>query len=515
MRPLTQTLIVLTLAALPLAGAGSVVMSERPVVKELPLDMAGSFWVDNPNGNIEIIGVEGSMATVTATRTIIAADAATAKDLRNKTSIKFDGDDHLRLVSTVIPPPIDRRACMVNYIIQVPRTVHVQVASKSAQKIHISNVMGNVTVNAFNGAITLDNVSGASVINTVNGFVTYNYASKPVSNAQITAINASLELHMPSDSSFEWAGESLRGDFVTTFKPRVRFTGPMSRAFRASVNAGGPLFSTVTMMGRVAMLANGTKSGDARNIYQQQLVDFPADPMDCLDCPTLIRHINLPIVAHDLDYNVGVADLFIGEVRGTAKVQARAGTLQLDRVLGECEIYTLGGPLILGEITHRLTAHTGAGDITVRAAREGGTISTEGGLIRVAYTGGPTRLVSGGGDIVLRQALGPISAETRSGDITISMDPSQKTQHIEAKTLRGNIVLNLPPAFGADVDATVITSDPDAEAIRSDFNGLSIRREQVGPKTRVRASGKINGGGERIEIFSYEGNIHLSSAPGR
>jgi hypothetical protein len=38
-----------------------------------------------------------------------------------------------------------------------------------------------------------------------------------------------------------------------------------------------------------------------------------------------------------------------------------------------------------------------------------------------------------------------------------------------------------------------------------------VRREQVGNKTRIRATGKINGGGERVELYAEEGDIHISA----
>jgi hypothetical protein len=44
-----------------------------------------------------------------------------------------------------------------------------------------------------------------------------------------------------------------------------------------------------------------------------------------------------------------------------------------------------------------------------------------------------------------------------------------------------------------------------------DFRGVTVRREQVGNKTRIRATGKINGGGERVELYAEDGDIHISS----
>jgi len=110
----------------------------------------------------------------------------------------------------------------------------------------------------------------------------------------------------------------------------------------------------------------------------------------------------------------------------------------------------------------------------------------------------------------VRQAAGPINASTRSGDISITTDPNQKTQKIQARTDQGNVILNVNPSFAADIDATVMTSDPDSNAIHSDFN-LTIRRDRVGNRTRVHATGKVNGGGDRVELHAEDGDIHIST----
>src|SRR5712691_456075 len=221
--------------------------------------------------------------------------------------------------------------------------------------------------------------------------------------------------------------------------------------------------------------------------------------------------IQLPIAGGAFDFMASIGDVEVGEVRGPARVQTGAGEIRLGLVYGDCNVVSLGGPLDLGDIMGTLFASTQAGDILVRAAREGGRVSTAGGIIRVLYTGGPMILQSGGGDITVRQAAGQINAETRSGDITITADPIQRTQKIQAHTLQGNILLNLGPRFAGDIDAIVMTSDPDSKAIHSDFTGLRIKKDQVGGKTRIHATGKLNGGGERVELFAEEGDIHITN----
>jgi len=95
----------------------------------------------------------------------------------------------------------------------------------------------------------------------------------------------------------------------------------------------------------------------------------------------------------------------------------------------------------------------------------------------------------------------------------LTMDPRVHTQRVTAKTTKGNILLNVSSRFGADIDATVLTTDEEAAGIRSDFTGLTVKRDQFNGKTRVHATGKIGGGGDKIELFAEDGEIQIGQLP--
>ena len=96
-----------------------------------------------------------------------------------------------------------------------------------------------------------------------------------------------------------------------------------------------------------------------------------------------------------------------------------------------------------------------------------------------------------------------------TGNMTV--DQNVKTERIEAHTVGGNVIVNLTPRFGAEIDATVLTNDADAPGVYSDFNGLTTKREQVGAKTKIHITGKINGGGEKLTLYADGGDIHITN----
>jgi DUF4097 and DUF4098 domain-containing protein YvlB len=490
--------------------AGNVTVTER-LIKELTLDGNGTLWIDNAVGNVDVIGSDAPNISVTIFKTTIGADRAEMDEGRQQTVVNFEGDQNSRFVRTILPAIHSSRwTSNVSYIFRVPHTIHVRIAVRTADRIRIAQINSDVTVKSFAGTIILDGVTGPSMVDTTNGRVVYIYHQKPSAQAQIQAVSADIYLNVPPDSSFNWVADTLRGDVRTNLPIRAEYLGS---AFRGTVNApGGPTLSMQTLLGSIHMLGNGLSPETVRSLRETAVTESKTVRVPT---KTLMmqpsRRIQLPIAMGPFELSASVADVEVGEIRGSAHVETAAGEIKLGTVYGDCNVVSLGGPLDLGDIIGTLFASTQAGDVHVRAARVGGRIFTAGGSIRLLYTGGTTALQSGGGDIVVRQAAGAINAETRSGDINITTDPNQKTQKIEARTGRGNVTINLTPGFGADIDAMIVAVDPDAFTINSDFTGLQITKSRVGGKTRIRATGKLNGGGERIDLYAEEGDIRISN----
>jgi DUF4097 and DUF4098 domain-containing protein YvlB len=488
--------------------------------RQLPIDATGTIWLNNPYGSIDVVGTDDDKFTISVQRQITAMDEQSLKEAREAVIITFEGDARVRVVKTRFPEPRDPRwVAICNYFVRVPRSVNVKIGGRAMDHIRLTQLAGKVTVSAFSGTIILSNVSGASTVDTVNGRVIYDYAQRPTANMNVQVINADIDIYAPRESAFEWVAESLNGDLLTNFFDiRGLFHG---KIFRGRWNGSGvvPTLTTQTVSGKVTLLARGTAPAEARRIVAvasqgRSIASVSALPMPAPPAtPNLqtIKKFQVPIIyMQNWQFVTNVMDVAVGEVHGNARVQTGAGEVELGVVFGTCEVDSGGGPLTLGDLMGPIDVHTDAGDVGIRAARQGGTASTDGGIVRVGYAGGPMNLRSGGGDIVVLQAAAPIDAATRSGDVSITMSPTMKTNRVTAKTSQGNVTLIVTPTFAADIDATLLTDDADSNRIRSDFN-LTISREVSNGKTRLHATGKINGGGDRIELFAEDGSINISS----
>jgi DUF4097 and DUF4098 domain-containing protein YvlB len=462
----------------------------------------GTLVLDNPVGNITITGKDTPDIDASLLKAIGGTSAEAIEEGRQQTTLIIGGDANGRtLRTTMMRNPRSEWSASVEWRIAMPRTANLRVLSGASGRVHISGMRGTVQIKNFNGHIILEDVTGATTADSVNGSISFR-APQIRKNVMLTSVNGSVTAHVPADAGFRWVAETVKGDIRTNLRPRGAFFG---NVFRGTINApGGPTISTGSLMGTVQVLGEGKEMRAADSLRRA-----PRTP------PPMMRTAGPSQEAYQgfFRYRTNVGDVRVQQIVGDADIYTGAGEVQLGAVSGTCKVQSRGGPLQLGEILGLLTASTGAGDILVDSARRGGVITTNGGTIRLLYTSGPTRLESRGGDITVRQAAAPVTAETTSGDIFIAVDTSSKTQKFDAKTAKGNVILNVNPQFGAEVEATIFTSDPDTDTIASDIPGLSISRDQVNGKTRVRATGKINGGGEKITLQATDGDIRISTGP--
>lgn len=123
-------------------------------------------------------------------------------------------------------------------------------------------------------------------------------------------------------------------------------------------------------------------------------------------------------------------------------------------------------------------------------------------------------LESGGGDLTVHQAAGGLRAITESGDIAVAADPKPSdASPISLTTRGGNIVFESFATRGFEIDAEIEADASSASRIESAFPGLTIVREKSGNRVRIRAAGKINGGGTRVTLRAQDGNIIIGRVP--
>ncbi len=240
--------------------------------------------------------------------------------------------------------------------------------------------------------------------------------------------------------------------------------------------------------------------------------------------------IDLEEIQGDVKAATSGGDLTLREIDGNVSASTSGGDIIVEKNTAKVVVQTSGGDIELYDVGAEVKASTSGGDIVVRRSKGSVKLSTSGGDIKLidikgkvsAVTSGgdieATTVMEGikaatsGGDIELRDIRGFIKATTAGGDLfaEMTLEDFSKDHHISMKTAGGEIELRIPEKLPATINARLkITSRAREDYdIVSDFP-ISIKKEKQGWDEIITATGKINGGGDVIELKTVNGNISI------
>ncbi|MFN7937923.1 MAG: hypothetical protein U0R19_31630 [Bryobacteraceae bacterium] len=135
------------------------------------------------------------------------------------------------------------------------------------------------------------------------------------------------------------------------------------------------------------------------------------------------------------------------DLGGAVRVNARAGSVRMDRISGSLTAQTGGGEIRLGRVAGAIRIQSGGGGISIDGAGSSTVIETAGGEVFVGEAMGPVSAVTGGGNIQIERAFAQVDARTRGGLVEIGRAEGQ----VRANTTGGAI--HIRAARGADCDS--------------------------------------------------------------
>ncbi|HSD72661.1 MAG TPA: DUF4097 family beta strand repeat-containing protein, partial [Thermoanaerobaculia bacterium] len=247
---------------------------------------------------------------------------------------------------------------------------------------------------------------------------------------------------------------------------------------------------------------------EVRVVVPQRVVQVRPHAM-----PRAVWAIDAPVergdVAGDFLATSGTSSYRIGNVTGKVKILTHSGEITVASAGGNADVKTFGGDIRLGPVKGDLAAQTLAGDVRAAAVAGSASVETSGGDIRIERVDGWLRARTAGGDIVVPGVGGHIDAETAGGDVRIAVANRQPKEGISIVNGGGDVALMLPSDFKGDLELTVTEADPSEPAVRSEFPEVSISRKDG----TVRATGTLNGGGEKVRVQTSSGTIQLRRGP--
>jgi DUF4097 and DUF4098 domain-containing protein YvlB len=510
------------------AGAQLREVFSESASKTLPLEAGGVVFVESFAGSILVTGGDDDKVVVEATRVIKATEGTDVRQIRAGLGVRFEGTPVRQTIRSVGIVNSRQLASRIDYHIKVPRSASVNLIAGIGESFTVEGLRGRVYVRNVSGRISIDKVTGPVFVDSVNADVIVVHRSPPISGSELKSTNGSVEIRVPEKSKLRWVAKTLNGDIMTgglkSLAGRLIDAGGQ-KTYSAVLNGtDGPQLNAFSLTGRLYLLPTEKPRTLAASVLPKKREpdhedlghDFRQIVTSLLIRPPTARTFyiqkgrqegNLDVTAH-----LG-SNIFYAEIEGNATVTSHGGEVVLGRVGGKCTIESKGGGVNLGHVMGPVNASTAAGDVLVRVAHQGGRVSTGGGNIHVLFAGGEMTLDSGGGDVTVRQAAGGLQARTDSGDVVVATDPKPSDGPISLITERGNVVFEISPSRGYDIDAEIEVSQTSANRIESVFSGLTTVREKVGNRVKIRARGQINGGGTPVTLRARDGNIVIGSVP--
>jgi DUF4097 and DUF4098 domain-containing protein YvlB len=386
------------------------------------------------------------------------------------------------------------------------RTVSNATRTKSAHSKFTRLLIGLaslvLTSNAFAKTETVEknfevSQGGTLTINSDQGSIDIETWNKDSVAIKVKKKASSQERIDEFKLSFNQSGNdiSVDGDSEWNSKVNVQFMIKVPTSFNLDVKTGGGSIEVGDLSGMIKVHTSGG-SIKIGNVAEGNV-----------DADTSGGSIKVGDVNGNLKVNTSGGSIKLTSGGGDVKAETSGGSINIGPVTGDVDVDTSGGSIGIAMIDGDVKAETSGGSIQVEGSTGKVNVDTSGGSIKINSSGGPIVAETAGGNIKIKKANGSIDASTAGGSIEAEMIATSGDTHVKLSSSGGDIELYIPASLSASVDAKLeITRNSRRDyRIYSDFP-LTIK----GAKSdRITGEGDINGGGDKIQLRTTNGDIYI------
>ncbi len=213
----------------------------------------------------------------------------------------------------------------------------------------------------------------------------------------------------------------------------------------------------------------------------------------------------------DAKIKTGGGNVTIKTATGETEVESGGGGLRIDKVGRGLKLDTGGGSINVGNVGGEANVRSGGGSIRVGPTGQKIVVSTGGGAVEVLGASGASNVRTGGGAVSLENITGSIALKTGGGNVSVELKPNG-TGNSSVYSGGGDIRLYIPENAKARVEATLKLrsgwgNERKRYKITSDFK--SDKFDQDEDEGTSFAAYTVNGGGDKIELETTNGNIEI------
>jgi DUF4097 and DUF4098 domain-containing protein YvlB len=267
------TRLVLTLGTAILLLAATGYASERgPLTQEFhqtyPLSPNGRVELNNLSGPVHITGWDRNEVKVDAVK------RAWKQERMDETRIEINSQPDSIYIHTEYPghdhnftDDSHDNPASVEYTLTVPRHARLDEIKLVNGSLDIQDVAGDVRANSVNGKLHVQNLQGRTELNTVNGELDASVSQMP-SAVDLSAVNGTLRLTLPSDAKADLKASTLSGEISNNFGLPVHHHQFVGHSLNAELGGGGAHVKLSNVNGKIEILrANDNRPvGTVKNL---------------------------------------------------------------------------------------------------------------------------------------------------------------------------------------------------------------------------------------------------------
>jgi DUF4097 and DUF4098 domain-containing protein YvlB len=212
----------------------------------------GRVELDNINGDVHISSWDRNEVKVDAVK------YADTKERLDEAKIDIDSGKDYVSIRTKYPNRDNNwnwgshnNPASVEYTLTVPRTVHLDEIKLINGALDITGVSGEVRASCINGRLEAQDLSGRAKLETINGKLEAKFNRLAGQSVELSSVNGSVNLTIPSDSNAEIEASTVSGRISNDLGLNVNRHQMVGQSLRGELGKGGTRIKLNNVNGRV------------------------------------------------------------------------------------------------------------------------------------------------------------------------------------------------------------------------------------------------------------------------
>jgi DUF4097 and DUF4098 domain-containing protein YvlB len=213
------------------------------------------------DGRVELGNINGSVHISSWDRNEVKVDAvkyADTKERLDEAKIEIDSGKEYLSIRTRYPNRENNwnwgshnNPASVEYTLTVPRTARLDEIKLINGSLDVTGVSGEVRASCINGRLEARDLGGPARLETINGRLDARFEPLAGHSVELSSVNGSVALTIPSDSKAELAATTVSGNIENDFGLHVNRHRFVGHDLRGELGSGGTLIRLSNVNGRI------------------------------------------------------------------------------------------------------------------------------------------------------------------------------------------------------------------------------------------------------------------------